>query len=184
MDTLISPHSEAETASSIILETGEACESSPRHTATACGVGKNPQHSLPPGFATIWDNVLSDHCDAATEQTTRMRWRRFWCNGYRHIAASHPSSYPPTAWGFERAIKVLTPLISSLMHDVNHRSDAGLSNDHLSEHPSNLNVQDPDVSCCPPAPSSATLARWIRQDHARSNLRIRPDRANLNVVGA
>lgn len=184
MDSLISSHSRAETASSIISEVSEACESSPRHAATACNAGKNPQHFLPSGFTPVWDNVLADHRDAVAEQTMRIRWRSFWCNGFRHLAASHPLSYPSTAWGFERAIRVLAPLISSLMHDLSHRSDAWPSNDHLPESPSSLKVQDRGVSYCPPAPSSATLARWIRQDRARSNLRNRPDGANLDIVSA
>lgn len=180
MDTVTSYHIGKETTFPVVSSPFDT----PFRSAFSGSMDGVLPHFLPSAFAAAWDDVLTEHAERAAEQTMRELWRSFWCNGYRHLAASHPSSYPPTAWGFERAITGLSPLIRSLINDLNLRSDAWSTNDHLPDRRSCREVHDQDVSHCPPAPSSATLARWIRQDRARSKLRILLDQANLNAAEA
>lgn len=101
------------------------------------------------------------------QQTATKCWRAIWCNGYRYLSTRDLATYPPTVVGFGRAIKVLTPLIRSLVDDPDHRQDARSSSTDrsLSCRASAMRVEVVSVRRARPSP--ATLGRWVREGRTR-----------------
>lgn len=144
------------------------CAGSPDATAS----GGRPDPVVLPAWASLpFDldaaNDPSGDFDHMVEEIRGRWWRPIWCNGYRYLATRDLATYPPTAEGFRRAIRVLTPLIQSLVDDPDHRPDARSSSTDrsLSYRDADMRVQVVPVRRARPNP--ATLARWVREHRTR-----------------
>ena len=101
-------------------------------------------------FDLVWAKVVGVRADRARGALTPEAWRRLWLNGYTHLRACSSGRYAATAYGLERAIAVLAPVIRRIEADFRQADDrSAVSHSPISSRH---------------APSSATLARWLREE--------------------
>jgi hypothetical protein len=104
----------------------------------------------PEVFDAVWPRIVGVRADLARKPLGPAAWRRLWLNGYAHLRACDPGRYAATAYGLDQAIAVLAPVVRRIEADF--RQAGGES--ALSRSP--ISVRH--------APSSATLARWLREE--------------------